>query len=71
MDVGKKLNVKFGMRERLLSERQPGWRQERAGIRTGGSGLEDNGDASKRTAVRLVLAESLLSTVRLASPGVC
>jgi hypothetical protein len=62
MNVGKQLKVKLGMRKRLVSERQPRWHQERVGIRTGGSGLEDNENASKRTAVGLVLPGGLLST---------
>jgi hypothetical protein len=71
MDVGKELKVKLGMRERLVSEQQSGWRQERVGIQTGDSGLEENEDASKRTAAGLMLAGCLLSTVRLGSPGAC
>jgi hypothetical protein len=71
MDVGKELNVKLGMRECLVSARQSGWRQERVGIRTGDSGLDENEVASQRTAVRLVLAGRLLPTVRLGSPGLC
>jgi hypothetical protein len=52
MGVGKELKVKLGMRERLVSERQSGWRQEKVGIRMGESGLEESENASKRTAVR-------------------
>jgi hypothetical protein len=69
--VGKELNVKLGMKRCLVSERQSGRHQERSGIRMGGNGLDENGDASKCTAVRLVLPGRLLPTVRFASRGVC
>jgi hypothetical protein len=47
MDVGKQLKVQLGMRKRLVSERQWRWHQERVGLRAGGRGLEENGDARK------------------------
>jgi hypothetical protein len=71
MDVGKELKGRLRIRKRLVSEWQSDWRQERAGMPTRDSGLEENEDTSARTAVRLVLAGRLVSTVHLGSPGGC
>jgi hypothetical protein len=41
-DHGKDLQVKLGMKKRLVPERQSRWHQERLGIRTGGSRLDED-----------------------------
>jgi hypothetical protein len=41
------------MRKHLMSERQSCWHQERVGIRAGGRGLGENGDAGRWIAAAL------------------
>jgi hypothetical protein len=70
-NVPKQLMLKLGMSEGFASDRQQSRHQERVDIRTGGGSLEENRDASQRTAIRLVLPGRLLSILRLALPEVC
>jgi hypothetical protein len=45
MNVGKELKVKWCIKKRLVWEGQSGWDRRKVGIRTAGSGVEENEDS--------------------------